>query len=176
MKCFCLKFINIVYILLLLFILLQSGDIEINPGPNYKSNKCRVLYHIIRGLYNNIKDLQIACHKYDIILCSETLVSNRRHISEVSLPGFNNMTLLLRDSRPRIRDLATYIRSGYSVAIKKKNVCTCHEFQVIREFAVSLIISRYLVFTATPIYDCLLSSMSDFQEFDRKSSLSLLAT
>ena len=91
-----LKFINIVYIFLLLFILLLSGDIETNPGPNYKSNKCRVLYHNIRGLYNNIKDLQIACHKYDIILCSETLVSNRRHISEILLPGFNNPTLIRR--------------------------------------------------------------------------------
>ena len=78
------------------------------------------------------KDLQIACHKYDIILCSETLVSNRRHISEISLPGFNNPTLLLRDSRPRIRGLATYIRSGFSAAIKKENVCTYHEFHVIR--------------------------------------------
>ena len=34
-----------------------------------------------------MKDLQITCHKDYIILCSETLVSNRRHISEISLPG-----------------------------------------------------------------------------------------
>ena len=38
-----LKFINNVCILLLLFIFLLSGDIEINPGSNYKSNKCSPL-------------------------------------------------------------------------------------------------------------------------------------
>ena len=112
-----IKFINNVYFLWLLFILLLSGDIKINPSPNYVSNKCRFLYHNIRGLNNNIKSLQIACHKHDIIFCSETLVSNHRHISEISLPGFNNPTLLLRDSRPRIRGLAAYIRSGFSAAI-----------------------------------------------------------
>ena len=36
-----LKFINIFYLLLL------SGDIEINHDLIYKSNKCRVLYHNI---------------------------------------------------------------------------------------------------------------------------------
>ena len=62
-KFVCLKCINIVY-LLLLFILLLSEDIEINPDPNYKLNKCRVLYHNIWELYNNIKDLQIACRMH----------------------------------------------------------------------------------------------------------------
>ena len=144
-----------------------SGDIEINSGHNYKSNKCRVLYHNIRGLYNNIKDLQIACHKHDIILCSETLVSNCCHVSEISLPGFNNPTLLLRDSKPRIRGLATYIRSEFSAANKEENVCTCHEFQVIRICSNN---NNFYIFSLyrnpdldDSIYDCLLSSMSEIQ-------------
>ena len=70
----CLKFNDIVYLLLLLSILLLSENIETNHGPNDKSNKFRVLYHNVRRLYNNIKDLQIACYKYNVILCSETLV------------------------------------------------------------------------------------------------------
>ena len=83
--------------LLLLFIafifyslfLLLCGDVEPNPGPNRPDGRCRVMYHNIRGLYTNLNDLQIASCNYDIILCSETLVSNRRHVSELLLPGFN---------------------------------------------------------------------------------------
>ena len=92
-KFFCLKYINIVYLLLLLSILLFYGDIEINSDPNHKSNECRVLYHNIRELYNVIKDLQITCHEFDAILCAEAPSSVRFHVSEVSLPGFNELTL-----------------------------------------------------------------------------------
>ena len=43
-----------------------------------------IKYHfIISHIQNNI--IELACHKY-IILCSETLVSNHCHISEISLP------------------------------------------------------------------------------------------
>ena len=59
--------------------LLTVVNYQYSFGPNYKLNKCRVLYHNIQGLYSNIKDLQIACYKNDIFLCSETLVSNCRH-------------------------------------------------------------------------------------------------
>ena len=64
-----------------------------NLGLNYKSNKCTVLYHNIRELYNVIKDLQITCHEFDAILCAEAPSSVRFHVSEVSLPGFNELTL-----------------------------------------------------------------------------------
>ena len=40
--------------------------------------------------------MQIVCHNNDIILCSEPLTSDRRHISEVSLADFNKSTLLLK--------------------------------------------------------------------------------
>ena len=68
-----------------------------------------MLYHNIRGLYNNIKDLQIICQKYDVILCSETLVFDLQQVSEISLPEFNKPTLLIRNPRLRICGLATYI-------------------------------------------------------------------
>ena len=60
----------------------------------------------------NIKDLQVACHKYDIFLSFETLVFNRHNIVEISLPRFNNLILFQTDSRPLICGLAIYIRSG----------------------------------------------------------------
>ena len=110
----------------------MSGDIELNSRPNNNSNKFRVLYLNIRGFYNDISELQIVSRKNDIFFCSETLVSSRRHVSEVLLAGFNKHTLLLRKSRPCIRRLAAYIRSEYSATIRKDNVCNCHEIQLIR--------------------------------------------
>ena len=69
------------YIFNFLLILVLSGNIELNPGPNNISSKFRVLYLNIRGLYNNISELQIVSRKYDIILYSQSLVSSRRHVS-----------------------------------------------------------------------------------------------
>ena len=99
----CLQFINIVYLFLccyLFYCFLRTYKLIVAPITNQINVESSIIN--IRGLYNNIKDLKIACYKYDIILCSEILVSNRCHISEISIPGFNNPTLLLIDSKPRI--------------------------------------------------------------------------
>ena len=39
----------------------------------------------------------MASSQYDLLLCSETLVSDRRHISELLVPGFGRPVLLCRD-------------------------------------------------------------------------------
>ena len=57
---------------------------------------------------------------FDVILCSETLVFDRQHVSEIFLTGFDKPSLLLTYSTPRIRGLATYIRLGFSDAMRKK--------------------------------------------------------
>ena len=151
------------FVLYILLLLLLCGDIESNPGPTRTLNKCRVLYHNIRGLYCNLNDLQISSQNYDIILCSETLVSNNRHVSEVLLPDFNKPTLLRRDSRPRVRGLAVYIRAGFSATVRKENVCNCHEIQLIRVCSRS---NNFYIFSLyrnpdldDSIYDCILSSI-----------------
>ena len=113
----------------MLSILLLSVDIEINPSPNLKSNKCRVLFHKIRGLYN--------------ILCSLTLVSELRHVSEIFSPRFNKQALILRDSMPFI---AISIMSGFSVAVRIFVPVMKYNFL---EFALNLVISISLVFTET---------------------------
>ena len=162
--------LNILWYLFLL--LLLCGDVEVNPGPC--RSKCRVMYSNIRGLYANINDLQIASRNYDIIFCSETLVSSKRHVSELLLPGFNKPTLILSDSRARARGLATYIRSGYSASIIKDFVCNCHEVQLVKVCSRS---NNFYIFNLyrnpdidNRIYDCLLTSMNDIQEHDRKSA------
>ena len=166
---FCLSFYNYCCS----YLLLLCGDIECNPGPTRMLNKCRVFYHNIRGLYSNISDLQVASKDYDIILCSETLVSSRRNVSELLLPGFNKPTLLLRNARPRVNGLAVYIKSGYSASVVGDMVCKCHEIQLVRLCSRS---NNFYIFSVyrnpdldDSIYDCLMSSMCDIQERDKKS-------
>ena len=73
-----------------------------------------------------------------MLFYAETLVSDRRHISKISLPKFNKPTLFLTDSKPRICGLATYIRYGFFAPLIK--------FSSLK-FAVKLIISISLVLT-----------------------------
>ena len=47
---------------------------------------CRLLCSNVRGLAGNLSDLTVASFLYDILLCSETLVSDMRHVSELLVP------------------------------------------------------------------------------------------
>ena len=55
----------------------------------------------------------MASSQYDLLLCSETLDSDRRHISEFLFPGFGRPVLLCRDGMPRARGMAAYVPDGY---------------------------------------------------------------
>ena len=57
--------------------------------------------------------MTVASFHYDLLLCSETLVSDRSHISELLVPGFGRPVLLCRDGVPRARVMAAYVRDGY---------------------------------------------------------------
>ena len=48
----------------------------------------------VRGLAGNLSDLTVASSQYDILLCSETLVTDMRHVSEVLVPGIGCPVLL----------------------------------------------------------------------------------
>ena len=94
----------ILHIYFIVFLLILSGDVELNPGPvNGRNRQCRVLYSNIRGLHGNLHDLIVASKGFDILLCSETLVSNFRHIAELSIPGFKRPILLnvMKSIEPR---------------------------------------------------------------------------
>ena len=70
-------------------------DVETNPGPRRPvPEACRMLCSNVRGLSKNLSDLSVASSQYDLLLCSETLVSDRRHISELLVPGFDRPVLL----------------------------------------------------------------------------------
>ena len=50
------------------------------------------------GLSGNLSDLAVASSQCDILLCSETLVSDLRHVSELLVPGFGRPVVLCRDT------------------------------------------------------------------------------
>ena len=60
----------------------------------------------VRGLAGNLSDLTVASSQYDILLCSETLVSDMRHVLELLFPGFGRTVLLCRDKMTRARGIA----------------------------------------------------------------------
>ena len=67
---------------------------ENNPGPRRPVPVvCRILCSNVRGLARNFTDLTIALSQYDILLCSETLLSGMLHVSELLFPRFGRPVL-----------------------------------------------------------------------------------
>ena len=81
---------------------LRFLDVETNPGPRRPVYAiCRILCSNVLGLAGNLSDLTVASSQYDILLCSATLVSDMRHVSEVLVSGFGRPVLLCRAKMPR---------------------------------------------------------------------------
>ena len=160
---------------ILFYLLVLSGDVEMNPGPRLTCRpQCRALYSNIRGLYKNFNELIGVSRQYDIIFCSETLVSSRRHLTEILIPNFKKPILLRSDAFPRARGMALYIRNDFSATNQKSYECSCHEMQIVKVCGRH---SNFYIFSiyrnpdaSDSIYDCLLSSMAHIQQNDRKSS------
>ena len=86
--------------------------VDTNPGQRRTVPVCRILCCNVWGLARNLSDLTLASYQYDIMLCSETLVSDMRHVSEVLVPGFGRPVLLRRGKMHRARGMAAYVRDG----------------------------------------------------------------
>ena len=87
---------------------------ETNPGPWQPGpNVCRSFCSNVQGLARNLSDLTVVSFQYDILLCSETLVSDSHHVSELLVPGFGRPVLLSRGRMPRAQGMAAYVRDGY---------------------------------------------------------------
>ena len=160
---------------LIFYILTMSGDVESNPGPGpTKHRQCRILYANIRGLHGNLNDLIASSRQYDILLCSETLVSGMRHVSEVLIPGFKKPVLLQRNAIPRAQGMAVYIRKDFPASRKPNFECRCHEVQVVKVCGKT---NNFYIFSIyrnpdadDSIFDCLLTSMAAIQNSDRKAA------
>ena len=64
----------------------------------------------MQGLVGNLSDLTVASSQYDILLCSEILISDTRHVSELLVPGFGHPVLMYRGKMPRARGKVAYVR------------------------------------------------------------------
>ena len=104
-----------------------------NPGPRRPvPTVCRIPCSNVLGLAGNLSDLTLASSQYDILLCSETLVSDSHHVSEVLVPGFCRPVLLCRGKMPRARGMAAYVRDGYGAFGQPKYQGGCCEMLVFR--------------------------------------------
>ena len=66
---------------------LRFPVVETNPGPRRPFHGvCRTLFSNARGLYSYLSNLTVASSQCDLLLRSETLVSDRRPISELQFP------------------------------------------------------------------------------------------
>ena len=107
---------------------LRFLDVETNPGPRRPDPAlCRILCSNVRGLAGNLSDLTLASSQYDLLLCSETLVSDMRHMSKILVPGFGRPVFLCRCTMPRARGMAAYVRDGYRAFRQPKFECGCCE-------------------------------------------------
>ena len=106
---------------------------ETNPGTRRPvPTVSRLLCSNVRCLAGNLTDLTVASSQFDILLCSETLVSHMHHVSELLVPGFGRPVLLCRGRFPWARGMAAYRRDGYGAFRQPKFECGCCEMLVFR--------------------------------------------
>ena len=61
------------------------------------------------GLAGYLSDLTVALTQYDILLCSETLVSDMHHVSEVLIPSFGRPVLFCQGQDASGHGMAEYV-------------------------------------------------------------------
>ena len=112
----------------------------------------------------------MASSQYDILFCSETLVSDIRHVSELLVPGFGRPVLLCRGKMPRARGMAVYVRDGYGAFRQPKFECGCCEMLIFRVCSVRQNRYVYSLYRNPDIddwiFDCLLASRAAVQAED----------
>ena len=105
-------------------------DVETNPGRRRPvPNICKRLYSNVRGLAGNLSDLTVASSRYDILLCSETLVSD---MLELLVPGFGRLVWLCRGKMSRARMMAACVGDGCGAFRQPKFECGCCEMLFFR--------------------------------------------
>ena len=89
---------------------LRFPDVETNLAPwRPVRASYRILCSNVQGLSGNLSDMAVASSQYDILLCSETLVTDLHHVSELLAPGFGRPVCLCRGKLPCARGMAAYV-------------------------------------------------------------------
>ena len=122
---------------------------------------------VICGAWGNLSDLTVASSQYDTLFCSEILVSDMLHVSELLVPGCGRTVLLCRGKMPRARGMAAYVRDGYGAFRQPKFECGCCEMLVLGICGLRQNLYVCSLYRNTDlddrIFDCLLASMAAVQ-------------
>ena len=145
---------------------LRFLDVETNPGSRRPvPDVCRILCSKVPA---------VASSQYDILLCSQTKVSDRRHVSELLVPGFGRPVLLCRGRMIRSQVMAAHVRDGYRAFRQPKFECDCCEMLA---FCVCCVRQNFYVFSFYNntnldyrIFYCLPASMAAVQAEDMRAS------
>ena len=127
-----MKFISFIFYACLR---LRFLDVETYPGPRLTvPTVCRLHCSNVRGLARDLSDLTLASSLYDILLCSETLVSDMRHVSELLVSGFGRPVLCLFTQEGDLvlhgpKDVA-YVRDRYEAFRPPKFERDCCEMPI----------------------------------------------
>ena len=168
---------DFLYLIFYAFLRLRLQDVETNPGPRRPvPTVCRLLCRNVRGLVGNLSDLTVASSRYDILLCSEPLVLDMRHVSELLIPGFGRPVLL---SKGRIIGPEgwqhTHEMDMHGAFRQPKFECGCCEMLVFRVCGATQNLYVFSLYRNPDlddrIFDCFLTSMSAVQAEDMRASL-----
>ena len=103
----------------------------------------------------------MASSQFNILLCTEALVSDMRQVSEFLVPGFGRPVVLCRGRMPRVLGTAAYVRDGFGAFRQLKFEWGCCEMLVFRVCGVR---QNFYVFSLyrnpdldDRIFDCLLT-------------------
>ena len=145
---------------------LQFPDVETNTGPRRPvPGACRILCSNVQSLSKNLSDVTVASSQYDLLSCSETLVSERRHMSELLVPGFGCPVLLCWDGMLQACGMA--VRDGYGAFHQPKFECGCCGMLVFRVCGARQNFYMFSLYCNSDlddqIYDCLLTAMAAMQ-------------
>ena len=102
---------------------------EDNSEPRASRRSCCVAY-AIRGMHRSLSYLFLIARGDDVVFCS--LVSFRRYISELTVPGFGRPMQLLRGDVDRFQGLTVYVRVDFLAYRQRINGCGCCEIIVVR--------------------------------------------
>ena len=109
---------------------------ETNPGPWHPVPAvCRILCTNVWGLAVNLSAMTMALSQYDILFCSETLVSDMHHVSELLVPGFGR-PVLCSGKIHRACGMEAYVQDGYGAFPQPKFQCGCCEMLFFRDCGV----------------------------------------
>ena len=126
----------------------------------------------------NLSDLSLIARGRDVVFCSEVLISSRCHISELMVPGFGSPMQLIRSAVGRFRELAVYVRDGFSAYGQRSYECGYCEVIVFKICSSSHNFNVFGVYRnpdlSGTMFDYLLTTIAKVQSVDRKAFFQLI--